>query len=168
MLAVRVKDYATTDTSLVTSYTTCLAASICSVDPLICTVLSVDVSPGGKCRGITLTKGNRYHGESCNTNCRRFYYYMNTRSSLFLHIFMVSPPLQIIRPTLLLATFITKCSTPATCPVILRETMPEPSASASQRTSLINYSALEICSGVPTSSTPLVREFGSESMSRVT
>lgn len=40
-------------TSLMTSSTNSFAASICSLVPSICTVLSLDVSPGGKCRGIT-------------------------------------------------------------------------------------------------------------------
>ena len=43
-------------TSLITSLTNCFADSICSLEPSICKVLSVDVSPGGKCNGITYRK----------------------------------------------------------------------------------------------------------------
>uniref|UniRef100_A0A7C9AK13 Bifunctional inhibitor/plant lipid transfer protein/seed storage helical domain-containing protein n=1 Tax=Opuntia streptacantha TaxID=393608 RepID=A0A7C9AK13_OPUST len=104
-----------------TSFTICFAASICSLVPSICTVLSLDMSPGGGCNGITCTLAP-------------------VLACMFL---MVSPPFPITNPTLLFGTLITNCSEPAT-PVNFLETAPEPPTVASERTSLMSCSAFAI------------------------
>ena len=69
-------------TSLVTSLTSYFAISICCAVPSIYNVLSVEVSPGGKCKGMTcrrifedksninivITNGNDEDDTKYNTN----------------------------------------------------------------------------------------------------
>lgn len=106
-------------TSLVASSTNCFAASICSLVPSICTVLSFDISPGGGCRGITCKIKNflllqldtmrcGFHG-----NQQRQLNYLDNRICklsgnhytwirapvVACILFIVSPPLPITSPT---------------------------------------------------------------------
>lgn len=92
-------------TSLMTSYTNCLADSICSLVPSICTVLSVELSPGGKCNGITwrtktmVTQNSKDRHKVLPLHEKKPYHTWIRAPDFACMFFIDSPPFPITNPT---------------------------------------------------------------------